>query len=182
MADQEWVALDRVVVATLQRTLRRRKKIGFDRLTENANGGEAAVVDECLSGDVGRIVELAVDTIRPAAEAKGIGVETDVETGLVVLGGYGWAALWPVLRERSEIRSIVSLLARIRDEFGVTIVVVAHDLNPLLSVLTGAVYLLTDLLFESAAGVYLMTAAAALLVTVGGLLFEYYVGQNAQQS
>jgi Cytochrome c oxidase subunit IV len=28
----------------------------------------------------------------------------------------------------------------------------------------------------------IMIAAAALLVTVGGLLFEYYVGQNAQQS
>ena len=39
-------------------------------------------------------------------------------------------------------RAIVELLARIRDEFGVTIVVVAHDLNPLLSVLDGAIYLL----------------------------------------
>jgi zinc/manganese transport system ATP-binding protein len=39
-------------------------------------------------------------------------------------------------------RSIVSLLARIRDEFGVTIVVVAHDLNPLLGILDGAIYLL----------------------------------------
>jgi hypothetical protein len=28
----------------------------------------------------------------------------------------------------------------------------------------------------------ILIAAAALLVTVGGLLFEYYVGQNAQQS
>jgi putative Mn2+ efflux pump MntP len=27
----------------------------------------------------------------------------------------------------------------------------------------------------------ILTAAAALLVTIGGLLFEYYVGQNAQQ-
>ena len=28
----------------------------------------------------------------------------------------------------------------------------------------------------------ILIAAAALLITVGGLLFEYYVGQNAQQS
>ena len=39
-------------------------------------------------------------------------------------------------------RDIVTLLARIRDEFGVTIVVVAHDLNPLLGVLDSAIYLL----------------------------------------
>ena len=28
----------------------------------------------------------------------------------------------------------------------------------------------------------ILIAAAALLITIGGLLFEYYVGQNAQQS
>lgn len=39
-------------------------------------------------------------------------------------------------------RDIVRLLARIRDDFGVTILVVAHDLNPLLGVLDGAIYLL----------------------------------------
>ena len=39
-------------------------------------------------------------------------------------------------------REIVALLARIRDEFGVTILVVAHDLNPLLGVLDSAIYLL----------------------------------------
>lgn len=39
-------------------------------------------------------------------------------------------------------REIVSLLARIRDELEVTILVVAHDLNPLLSVLDSAIYLL----------------------------------------
>lgn len=39
-------------------------------------------------------------------------------------------------------RDIVTLLARIRDELGVTILVVAHDLNPLLSVLDSAIYLL----------------------------------------
>jgi zinc/manganese transport system ATP-binding protein len=39
-------------------------------------------------------------------------------------------------------RDIVGLLARIRVELGVTILVVAHDLNPLLSVLDGAIYLL----------------------------------------
>ncbi len=39
-------------------------------------------------------------------------------------------------------RAIVGLLARIREEFGVTIVVVAHDLNPLLGILDGAIYLL----------------------------------------
>jgi zinc/manganese transport system ATP-binding protein len=39
-------------------------------------------------------------------------------------------------------RGIVGLLARIRAEFGVTIVVVAHDLNPLLGILDGAIYLL----------------------------------------
>ena len=44
------------------------------------------------------------------------------------------------LRHQQE---IVRLLAAIRDERpGVTIVAVAHDLNPLLSVLTGAIYLL----------------------------------------
>jgi zinc/manganese transport system ATP-binding protein len=37
---------------------------------------------------------------------------------------------------------IVSLLAALRREREVTIVVVAHDLNPLLSVLTGAIYLM----------------------------------------
>ena len=37
---------------------------------------------------------------------------------------------------------IVELLADLRDSTDVTILVVAHDLNPLLSVLTGAVYLL----------------------------------------
>jgi zinc/manganese transport system ATP-binding protein len=39
-------------------------------------------------------------------------------------------------------RDIVKLLARIREDLGVTIMVVAHDLNPLLSVLDGAIYLL----------------------------------------
>ncbi len=39
-------------------------------------------------------------------------------------------------------REIVSLLKQINSETGVTILVVAHDLNPLLSVLTGAIYLL----------------------------------------
>ncbi len=39
-------------------------------------------------------------------------------------------------------RDIVGLLSRIRDEFGVTILVVAHDLNPLLSILDSAIYLL----------------------------------------
>jgi zinc/manganese transport system ATP-binding protein len=39
-------------------------------------------------------------------------------------------------------REIVMLLARIREEFGVTILVVAHDLNPLLGVLDSAIYLL----------------------------------------
>lgn len=39
-------------------------------------------------------------------------------------------------------REIVRLLGRIRDEFGVTILVVAHDLNPLLGVLDSAIYLL----------------------------------------
>ena len=39
-------------------------------------------------------------------------------------------------------RGIVGLLARIGEEFGVTIVVVAHDLNPLLGILDGAIYLL----------------------------------------
>jgi zinc/manganese transport system ATP-binding protein len=44
------------------------------------------------------------------------------------------------LRHQQE---IVRLLAAIRDERpGVTIVAVAHDLNPLLSILTGAIYLL----------------------------------------
>jgi len=39
-------------------------------------------------------------------------------------------------------REIVTLLARIRGELGVTILVVAHDLNPLLGVLDSAIYLL----------------------------------------
>jgi zinc/manganese transport system ATP-binding protein len=39
-------------------------------------------------------------------------------------------------------RDIVQLLAKIKDDLGVTIVVVAHDLNPLLGVLDGAIYLL----------------------------------------
>jgi zinc/manganese transport system ATP-binding protein len=39
-------------------------------------------------------------------------------------------------------REIVKLLRGIRDEFGVTILVVAHDLNPLLGVLDSAIYLL----------------------------------------
>ena len=39
-------------------------------------------------------------------------------------------------------REIVALLQRINQEFGVTILVVAHDLNPLLNVLTSAIYLL----------------------------------------
>lgn len=39
-------------------------------------------------------------------------------------------------------REMVALLGRVNAEFGVTILVVAHDLNPLLGVLTGAVYLL----------------------------------------
>lgn len=39
-------------------------------------------------------------------------------------------------------REIVTLLARVRDQFGVTILVVAHDLNPLLGVLDSAIYLL----------------------------------------
>jgi zinc/manganese transport system ATP-binding protein len=39
-------------------------------------------------------------------------------------------------------RAIVGMLARIRSEFGVTIMVVAHDLNPLLGILDGAIYLL----------------------------------------
>lgn len=39
-------------------------------------------------------------------------------------------------------REIVSVLERINKEFGVTILVVAHDLNPLLGVLNSAIYLL----------------------------------------
>jgi zinc/manganese transport system ATP-binding protein len=39
-------------------------------------------------------------------------------------------------------REIVKLLRGIRDDFGVTILVVAHDLNPLLGVLDNAIYLL----------------------------------------
>jgi zinc/manganese transport system ATP-binding protein len=39
-------------------------------------------------------------------------------------------------------REIVRLLARLNRDLGVTILVVAHDLNPLLSVLSGAIYLL----------------------------------------
>ncbi|WP_099022360.1 metal ABC transporter ATP-binding protein [Mycolicibacterium palauense] len=39
-------------------------------------------------------------------------------------------------------RDIVGLVARIRAEFGVTILVVAHDLNPLLGILDSAIYLL----------------------------------------
>ncbi len=39
-------------------------------------------------------------------------------------------------------RDIVGLLARIREQFGVTILVVAHDLNPLLGILDSAIYLL----------------------------------------
>lgn len=39
-------------------------------------------------------------------------------------------------------REIVALLARLNDELGVTILVVAHDLNPLLGVLDSAIYLL----------------------------------------
>src|SRR5699024_8686122 len=39
-------------------------------------------------------------------------------------------------------REIVAVLERINTEFGVTILVVAHDLNPLLGVLTSAIYLL----------------------------------------
>ena len=39
-------------------------------------------------------------------------------------------------------REIVDLLSRLRVERDVTVVIVAHDLNPLLSVLDGAVYLL----------------------------------------
>lgn len=39
-------------------------------------------------------------------------------------------------------RELVTLLARIRDELGVTVVVVTHDLNPLLSELDSAIYLL----------------------------------------
>ena len=37
---------------------------------------------------------------------------------------------------------IVQLLRRLQAERGVTILIVAHDLNPLVSVLTGAIYLL----------------------------------------
>jgi zinc/manganese transport system ATP-binding protein len=43
------------------------------------------------------------------------------------------------MRNQNE---VVELLDRIRSESDMTVVVVAHDLNPLLSVLTGAVYLL----------------------------------------
>lgn len=39
-------------------------------------------------------------------------------------------------------REIIALLARINAELGVTILVVAHDLNPLAGVLTGAIYLI----------------------------------------
>lgn len=39
-------------------------------------------------------------------------------------------------------REIVRLMERINTELGVTILVVAHDLNPLLPILTGAIYLL----------------------------------------
>ncbi|MGV9797904.1 metal ABC transporter ATP-binding protein [Mycobacterium sp. NPDC003449] len=43
------------------------------------------------------------------------------------------------LRNQHE---IVQLLARLNHELGITILVVAHDLNPLLSVLSSAIYLL----------------------------------------
>jgi zinc/manganese transport system ATP-binding protein len=43
------------------------------------------------------------------------------------------------LRNQQE---IVKLLARLNTELGVTILVVAHDLNPMLAVLNSAIYLL----------------------------------------
>ncbi len=39
-------------------------------------------------------------------------------------------------------REVISLLDRLNSTLGVTIIMVAHDLNPLLRVLDGAVYLL----------------------------------------
>lgn len=39
-------------------------------------------------------------------------------------------------------REIVNLIGSVRAEFGISIMVVAHDLNPLLSILDGAIYLL----------------------------------------
>jgi len=39
-------------------------------------------------------------------------------------------------------RDIVALLARLHAELGVTILLVAHDLNPLLPILDSAIYLL----------------------------------------
>jgi zinc/manganese transport system ATP-binding protein len=39
-------------------------------------------------------------------------------------------------------REIIALLDRVREEFAVTVLVVAHDLNPLLGVLDSAIYLL----------------------------------------
>jgi zinc/manganese transport system ATP-binding protein len=39
-------------------------------------------------------------------------------------------------------REIVSLLGRLNQDLGVTILVVTHDLNPLIGMLTGAIYLL----------------------------------------
>lgn len=53
------------------------------------------------------------------------------------------------LRNQHE---IVELLARLKREFGVTIVVAAHDLNPLLSVLDGVIYLLDGHAHHAAVG------------------------------
>ncbi|KUI36727.1 metal ABC transporter ATP-binding protein [Mycobacterium sp. GA-2829] len=39
-------------------------------------------------------------------------------------------------------QELVALVKRVNTEFGVTVLVVAHDLNPLLPILTGAIYLL----------------------------------------
>ncbi len=49
-------------------------------------------------------------------------------------------------------REIVTLLARLKQELGVTILVVAHDLNPLLAVLDSVIYLLDGHAHHTAVG------------------------------
>ena len=110
------------------------RRYGLGRLTPAERDRVRTALEEVGAGDLAhrRMSELSGGQRQRVAIAAAL----VSEPGLLLLDE-------PLanldVRNSSE---VVALLGRIRRDRGVTVVVVAHDLNPLLGELTGAVYLL----------------------------------------
>ena len=103
-----------------------------------ANRGQRMRVDEVLAAvDATELAEKRLSQLSGGQRQRVALAEALVSGPEMLILDEPLASLDP----RNQ-REMVSLLERINAELGVTILVVAHDLNPLLGVLTGAVYLL----------------------------------------